>query len=166
MIDPRLGVCARAPLTFQFERFDESVRVLLVNADESGSMQGRTDDNLLAYDRVAATLQGRADVVIVHGFESDSHYELVHSEAAASRLRLQAGAFAGLDVTLVPSGHPVARGRELLAAHKARGSTNPRSHPRFLDALRELLEAAPGVTVELAVLSSSDGASTAARGAS
>jgi hypothetical protein len=159
MPDLRLGTCSTDPLAFTFERIEDSLRVLLVNADESGSMAGRTEQNVLAYDKVAAVIGGRADVVILHGFESDSFYDVLVSEAARARLgRMNDLVPAGLGSVRTVSGpeEAVRRGREVLAGHQARGTTNPRSHPAFLTQLGKLLDAA-ACEVELVVLNSSDG---------
>ena len=86
MPDLRLGSCSTDALEFTFERVEDTLRLLLVNADESGSMGGRTQENVTAYEKVAAVLGGRADVVILHGFESDSHYDVFLTEGARARL--------------------------------------------------------------------------------
>ncbi|MES2642885.1 MAG: hypothetical protein V4850_25600 [Myxococcota bacterium] len=159
MPDLRLGTCSTDPLAFTFERIEDSLRVLLVNADESGSMGGRTEQNVLAYDKVAAVIGGRADVVILHGFESDSFYDVLVSEAARARLgRMENLVPTGLGSVRTVNGpeEAVRRGREVLAGHQARGTTNPRSHPAFLTQLGKLFDAA-ACEVELVVLNSSDG---------
>lgn len=159
MPDLRLGTCSTDPLAFTFERVEDSLRVLLVNADESGSMAGRTDQNVLAYDKVAAVIGWRADVVILHGFETDSFYDVLVSEAARARLgrmdELVPGKLGSVRTVSGPE-DAVRRGREVLSKHEARGTTNPRSHPAFLTRLGAILDAA-ACEVELVVLSSSDG---------
>lgn len=159
MPDLRLGHGSSDDLAFTFERVEDSLRVFLVNADESGSMGGRTHENVTAFQAVAGVFGKRADVVILHGFESDSCYEVFFSKAATERL--------GDPVALVATCNGVARtvpdavaavreAGQCLARHQARGSTNPRSHAAFLERLGALLDARR-VDVELVVLNSSDG---------
>jgi len=83
----RLGTCSSDPLTFTFERIEDPLRIFLANLDESGSMQGSLNENVLAFDQVAALLGGRADLVILHGFESDSRYDVFVTAQASERLR-------------------------------------------------------------------------------
>lgn len=159
MPDLRLGSCSTDALEFTFERVEDTLRLLLVNADESGSMGGRTQENVTAYEKVAAVLGHRADVVILHGFESDSHYDVFLTEGARARL----GAPDALvpkrrdAVHVAPAPEAVVRAaREALAKHQARGSTHPKSHAAFLGRLQKYLDAAK-CEVELVVLNSSDG---------
>ena len=159
MPDLRLGSCSTDALEFAFERLEDTLRLVLVNADESGSMQGRTQENTRAFEKVAATLGGRADLVVLHGFESDSHYEVVITEAARARLGPPDALVANprKDVTVAPKPDAAVRAaRDLLAKHKAGGSTNPKSHAAFLGRLQKYLDVAK-CEVELCVINSSDG---------
>jgi hypothetical protein len=159
MPDLRLGSCSTDALEFTFERVEDTLRLLLVNADESGSMGGRTHENVSAFDKVTAVLGGRADVVILHGFESDSHYEVILTDAARQRLGAPDALVPGTRGAVLPasSAEAVVRvAREALVKHQARGSTNPKSHAAFLGRLQKYLDAAK-CEVELAVLNSSDG---------
>ncbi len=124
MPDLRLGSCSTDALEFTFERVEDTLRLLLVNADESGSMGGRTQENVTAYEKVAAVLGHRADVVILHGFESDSHYDVFLTEGARARL--------GAPDALVPKRRdavhvaPDARGRRPRRARGPREAPGPR----------------------------------------
>lgn len=158
MPDIRLGLCSDDPLVFQFDRVEQRLRVLLVNADESGSMGGRTHENVRAYEKVAAVLGDRLDLVILHGFESDSCYEIVVTRSAHDTLGdLSALVKRAAALSEVADGKAVVReaGR-LLEAHEARGTTNPKSHAAFLERFEKLLSAR-NVQIDLAVLNSSDG---------
>ena len=77
-LDLRIGRCSSTPLTFHFERLSASLRLLLVNADESGSMGGRLHENVAAYKAIAALLGGHANVVVLHGFASDSEFDVIY----------------------------------------------------------------------------------------
>ncbi|HMY22117.1 MAG TPA: hypothetical protein PKA58_37585, partial [Polyangium sp.] len=63
MPDLRIGHCSSDKLEFAFERIEDSLRIFLVNADESGSMGGRTYENVKAFEAVAGVLGNRSDVV-------------------------------------------------------------------------------------------------------
>ncbi len=159
MPDLRLGSCSTDLLQFAFERVEDALRLFLVNADESSSMGNRLHENVAAYDAVSAVIGGRADVVILHGFESDSFYDVIVSRDARRRLGRPEALLEGGRGNVFEAPTPeaaVRMGRTTLAGHKARGSTNPRSHPDFLTRLGALLDAA-GCEVELVVLNSSDG---------
>lgn len=159
MPDLRLGTCSSDLLHFTFERLEDALRLFLVNADESGSMGGRTHENVRAYEAVAASLGGKADIVILHGFASDSDYEVILSAAAQARLPgIGAIIPTGRGKVLSAEGPEavIRLGRDTLARHAARGSTNPASHPQLLRALAALLDKLDG-ELELVVLNSSDG---------
>ncbi len=155
----RIGRCSSTPLTFSFERLSASLRLLLVNADESGSMEGRLHENLTAYKATAALLGGQASVVVLHGFASDSEFEVIVDPTARGRLGPPDALLKGLSgraVEVRDAAGAVREGEALLAAHQTRGTTNPRSLPAFLTRLCDALDAYDG-EVELVVLSSSDG---------
>lgn len=159
MSELRIGHCSRDTLEFTFERIEDSLRIFLVNADESGSMQNRTHQNVKAFDAVAGILGRRSDVVILHGFESDSYYDVFYSKTARQRLGdpdalIQGGR--GTAQTVADAGAAMSQARQRLAEHQARGSTNPRSHAAFLARLGTVLGGS-SVDVELIVLNSSDG---------
>jgi len=159
MPDLRLGSCSSDLLQFAFERVEDALRVFLVNADESGSMANRLHDNVAAYDAVSAVIGGRADVVILHGFESDSFYDVIVSRDAQARFGAPASLLEGGrgNVFEAPTPEAVVRmARQVLAGHQARGTTNPKSHPAFLTRLGKLLDESR-CEVELVVLNSSDG---------
>jgi hypothetical protein len=159
MPDLRIGFCTSMPLEFTFERVEDSLRLFLVNADESGSMGGHMHQNVSAFDAVAGVLGGRADVVILHGFESDSRYDVFYSRVARERLGDPAAlltAGRGEASTVSDAREAVSAARANLTQHQARGSTNPRSHAAFLERLGKALGTASG-DVELIVLNSSDG---------
>ena len=61
MPDLRIGHCSSDKLEFTFERIEDSLRIFLVNADESGSMGGRTHENVKAFEAVAGVLGGGAE---------------------------------------------------------------------------------------------------------
>ena len=142
MSELRIGHCSRDTLEFTFERIEDSLRIFLVNADESGSMQNRTHQNVKAFDAVAGILGQRADVVILHGFESDSYYDVFYSKTARQRLGdpdalIQGGR--GTAQTVADAGAAMSQARQRLSEHQARGSTNPRSHAAFLARLGTVL---------------------------
>lgn len=159
MPDLRIGYCSSERLNFTFERIEDSLRIFLVNADESGSMEGRTGENNKAFEAIAGVLGGKADVVILHGFASDSYYDIFYSKTARERLGdlsrlLQKDQ--GTSQIVTNAGAVVAAAEACLEKHKARGSTNPRSHAAFLERLGELLDRKT-LDIELVVLNSSDG---------
>lgn len=161
MPDLRIGHCSSKKLNFKFERIEDSLRIFLVNADESGSMQGRTDENHRAFEAIAGVLGGRSDVVILHGFASDSEYDIFFSKTARERLGdpsvlLEKGKGTGTAQIEADAKAVVTAAGANLAGHKARGSTCPRSHADFLDRLGKLLDQ-KAIDVELVVLNSSDG---------
>ena len=154
----RLGRQGHSPLSFRFEHIAEPLRLFLINADESCSMGGREKDNVGAYKTIAEVVGGRADLVVLHAFESDSRYELLIAPRARENLDLAAvSAFRRVTVEEVKGPRQaIQRGEERLAAHRASGSTNPRSHAEFLTLLLAALEAFEG-EVDLVVVNSSDG---------
>lgn len=159
MPDLRIGHCSSDKLAFSFERIEDSLRIFLVNADESGSMGGRTNENVKAFEAVAGVLGQKADVVILHGFESDSCYDIFFTKTARDRLGEPASLLAKVhgNAEVVSDGAAaVSEARKALAKHQARGSTNPRSHATFLQRLSTLLNS-KSIDIELIVLNSSDG---------
>jgi hypothetical protein len=159
MPDLRIGHCSSDKLDFTFERIEDSLRIFLVNADESGSMGGRTNENVKAFEAVAGVLGRRSDVVILHGFESDSYYDIFFSKTARERLGDPASLIEkgnGTAQTVADAGAVVNDAQKCLAKHQARGSTNPRSHAAFLARLGALLNGKT-IDIELIVLNSSDG---------
>lgn len=159
MPDLRIGHCSSDKLEFTFERIEDSLRIFLVNADESGSMGGRTNENVKAFEAVAGVLGQKADVVILHGFESDSCYDVFFTKIARERLGdpsaiIEKGK--GTAYTVADAATAIKDAQKCLAKHQARGSTNPRSHATFLNRLCTLLNGST-VDVELIVLNSSDG---------
>lgn len=159
MPDLRIGHCSSDKLEFAFERIEDSLRIFLVNADESGSMGGRTYENVKAFEAVAGVLGNRSDVVILHGFESDSFYDVFFSKTARERLGDPAALIEkgkGNAYTVADAGSAIKEAQANLAKHQARGSTNPRSHAAFLDRLGALLNG-KNIDIELIVLNSSDG---------
>ena len=159
MPDLRIGHCSSNKLSFKFERIEDSLRIFLVNADESGSMQGRTDENHRAFEAIAGVLGRKSDVVILHGFASDSDYDIFFSKTARERLGDPAkllGKSKGSAQVAADAGAVVVAAGTNLAKHQARGSTCPRSHADFLDRLGGLLDQ-KDIDVELVVLNSSDG---------
>lgn len=159
MPDLRIGHCSSDKLDFTFERIEDSLRIFLVNADESGSMGGRTYENVRAFEAVAGVLGNKSDVVILHGFESDSFYDVFFSKTARERLGDPAALIEkgkGNAYTVSDASSAVSEAQKNLAKHQARGSTNPRSHAAFLDRLSTLLNG-KNIDIELIVLNSSDG---------
>ncbi len=157
MHDLRIGHCSSDHLQFTFERVEDSLRLLLVNADESGSMQNRIGENVKAFDAIAGVIGHRADLVVLHGFESGSVYEIYFSAAARERLGPSQELARGRTTQVVSDAFEAVRAaRAGLAKHVARGTTNPSGHAAFLDKLCALLDAHGG-DVELVVLNSSDG---------
>jgi len=159
MPDLRIGHCSSDKLEFTFERIEDSLRIFLVNADESGSMGGRTNENVKAFEAVAGVLGQRADVVILHGFESDSCYDVFFTKTARERLGDPAALIEkgkGTAYTVSDAATAIKDAQSNLAKHQARGSTNPRSHATFLNRLCTLLNGS-AVDIELIVLNSSDG---------
>ncbi|MBK9258493.1 MAG: hypothetical protein IPM54_01500 [Polyangiaceae bacterium] len=67
MPDLRIGHSSTDKLDFTFERIEDSLRIFLVNADESGSMGGRTDQNVKAFEAVASVLGRRSERWLLHG---------------------------------------------------------------------------------------------------
>ncbi len=159
MPDIQLGYCSSDALEFTLEKIEDSLRIFLVNADESGSMERRMDDNVSAYEKVAAVIGQRADIVILHGFESDSHYDIIIAQTARARVKQPEQLLRDVNGTLFTAQNPldaVRLGWEQLKGHVARGTTNPVSHPKFLARLGILIDQLGG-EVELIVLNSSDG---------
>lgn len=159
MPDIRLGHCSTTALNFQFERIEDTLRIFLMNADESGSMGGRTDQNVLAYEKVADVIGGRADLVILHGFEADSFYDIIQTETARHRLKgieILVESKKGVYHEASSPEKAVSLGKSVLAKHQARGSTNPKSHAAFLTKLVKILNNVES-EIELVVLNSSDG---------
>ena len=153
-----LGQSARSKLAWTFGGIAAVARLCLLNNDESGSMQGQLGQNALAFDKVSALFSERFDAVIVHGFGSDSAYTIY---ATASLAKVFRGMLEGSRLTAVV--HEVASDRETVTAtrkflkgRETHGSTNPGSHPRFLDLFATALNAYPG-TLELVVANTSDG---------
>ncbi len=159
MPDLRIGHCSSDKLDFTFERIEDSLRIFLVNADESGSMGGRTNENVKAFEAVAGVLGRRSDIVILHGFESDSFYDVFFSKTARERLGDPAALIEkgkGTAQVVADAGAVINDAQKCLAKHQARGSTNPRSHAAFLARLGALLNGKT-IDIELIVLNSSDG---------
>jgi hypothetical protein len=153
-----LGLSARSKLSWSFGGVSVVSRLCLLNNDESGSMQGSLDKNALAFDKVSAACAGRFDAVIVHGFGSDSAYTIFTTAALAPMFRgLLEGSKLEAVVHEVGSDRLVASStRDYLKDRSTHGSTNPASHPRFLQRLAAALDAQPG-TIELVVVNTSDG---------
>lgn len=155
----RIGHCSSDTLDFTFERIEDSLRIFLVNADESGSMANRMDQNVKAFDAVAGVLGRRSDIVILHGFESDSHYDVFYSKGARERLGAPDALIAGgkgTAQTVSDASAVLVEARQCLTKHQARGSTCPRSHDAFLARFGKVMNES-SVSVELIVLNSSDG---------
>ena len=122
-------------------------------------MESRLDENIRAFSAIAGVLGQRADVVILHGFASDSHYDVFASKTARERLgdpALLIEEGKGTAYFVRDAAAAMAEAAQCLAKHRSRGTTNPRSHAEFLDRLGNRLDQA-GIDVELIVLNSSDG---------
>ena len=83
-MQPRLDLGAQAvvPLEWEFDEIRDVLRLCLINCDESYSMDGSIHRNAELFDAVAALLDRRFDMVIVHGFASDSTYRVFTTPAA------------------------------------------------------------------------------------
>lgn len=154
----RLGMCATASVSWSFEKITARHRLCLLNNDESGSMANELRRNAQAFAMVAAASGERFDAVIVHGFGSDSAYQ-VFTVRGLMPLFAEVFEASGLThvVTQVDSAEAaVAAAKRSLATRSTHGSTCPRSHPRFLDRLGDALDRLDG-SVELTVANTSDG---------
>ncbi len=159
MQELRIGHCSFEKLNFTFERIEDSLRIFLVNADESGSMGSRTSENSKAFLAIAGVLGRKSDVVILHGFASDSYYDIFFSKNARERLGDPAElieANKGTAKIVADASVAVREAEACLAKHESRGTTNPRSHAAFLERLGALI-GKKTIDIELVVLNSSDG---------
>ncbi|MCA9660951.1 MAG: hypothetical protein KC486_21600, partial [Myxococcales bacterium] len=156
-MQPRLDLGAQAvvPLEWEFDEIRDVLRLCLINCDESYSMDGSIHRNAELFDAVAALLDRRFDMVIVHGFASDSTYRVFTTPAAggvAECLR-----HPSLQYKVCADGRQVsAEAHAYLRGRDPWGTTDPRTHPEFLRSLADTLDGHAG-TVDLVVASSSDG---------
>lgn len=150
-----LGVQAVLPLDWQFDEIRQVARVCLINCDESGSMHNSMHRNHELFEAIAEIFERRFDMVIVHGFGSDSVYQVFTTPAAggiAECLR-----HPSLQLRVCPDGRRVSdEAAAYLKGRSSWGTTDPRTHPEFLRSLADTLDGHPG-TVDLIVASSSDG---------
>jgi len=151
----KLGFHARHSMTWRFEKVETIVRLCLINCDESGSMNNNMHRNAELFEAVASLFAGGFDVIIVHGFGSDSVYH-VFSTPAGSTIAEQLE-HTSLELTRVPDAErAVVAATKYLRGRQSWGSTNPRTHPVFLESLANVLDGVPA-TLDLVVASSSDG---------
>ncbi len=153
-----LGSTSRHTLTWAFDRVAQSLRLFLMNSDESGSMEGSLHFNAMLFEHLVGLCR-EWDAVIAHGFGSDSAYVIFATAAAAQHLETVLGD--NLDITFArpcagSAAEVVVQARAHFAKQKTHGSTCPKSHPRFLGRLAAALDKFQG-TVSLTVASSSDG---------
>lgn len=157
-MDPtlRMGRRAAAPLTFTFERVAEPLRVLLLNLDESGSMQGSLHHNLSAFEKVAKSIGEPFDVIVVHGFGSNSIFNVVWTPAAAAKFP-NLLSVSGVTSRVQPDPASVMKAAlELVRKSYTRGDTNPTS-AAFLDIFAKGVAGLYNDDVDLYVVSTSDG---------
>lgn len=156
-MQPRLDLGAQAvlPLEWRFDELRDVLRVCLINCDESGSMHNDMHRNAALFETIARLFDGRFDLVIVHGFGSDSVYRVFTTPAGAHIAECLR--HPSLSVVICPSPARVTtEARGYLRGRSSWGTTDPRTHPEFLRSLADTLDGYPG-TLDLIVASSSDG---------
>ena len=153
----RLGERITATLDWSSREVAKVMRFCLLNNDESGSMSGEMQRNVEVFEKVSALLENDFDAVIIHGFGSDSFYE-IYANRASKKIFEQINA-KGLNLKIKGSRNGGTIVKKVLANLKKRqthGSTCPASHPKFLERFADVLDGIDE-TIDLTVVSTSDG---------
>jgi len=161
VLDPlsllRLGQSFCVKPEWVFEKISPTFRLCLFNCDESWSMDGQLHWNLKSFQKFEALQSRSFDAVIIHGFGSDSLYQIYTRADSVEIFKELEERQLQLSLEVVPPRKRItAQVKLFLKGRKVHGSTCPKSHPRFLEGLVDALDHYEG-SVELSILSSSDG---------
>lgn len=152
----RMGRQSTTPLTFTFDRVAEPLRVLLLNLDQSGSMQGSLHHNLSAFERVVRSINEPFDVIVVHGFGSYSIFNVVWTPTAAGKFSKLLGVPRVTSHVQPDPASVLKTALEIVRKSSTYGDTNPTS-AAFLDAFAKEVAGLFNDDVDLYVVSTSDG---------